>query len=79
MGAKVVGAREAFRAQGALEGRGVFLHARAIVAGWRSGWIGKVEDVVAVGDGGRRGAAVGFRCGRMVARAWREGSIEGRE
>ena len=51
MGAEVVGASEAFGAEGALEGSRVFLDPFTIIARSRGAcWVGKVEDVVTIRD-----------------------------
>lgn len=50
VGAEVVGSREAFGAEVALEGCGVFLYALFGARGRRAGRVGELEDVVPVGD-----------------------------
>ena len=49
--AEVVGAREAFGAEGALERRRMFLHPLAVVARRSSRGIREIEDIVAVRNG----------------------------
>ena len=57
MGAEVVGAREAFGAEVALEGGRVFLDALFRSGGRRPGWVCEFEDVISIGDGRGGGAA----------------------
>ena len=57
VGAKVIGAGEAFGAEVALEGCRVFLDALFRSGSGRSGRVREFEDVIPVGDGRGRGAA----------------------
>ena len=82
VGAEVVGAGEAFGAEGALEGGRVFLDAAGVFGPARggAGGVGEVEEVFAVRvDGGCGGAAQCSGAGGGAARAGLVGPVEWRE